>query len=537
MRGEAVAWWLVRLSAIALLLGGCAANHPAQVDAGGSMDAGARDRDGGAMHDAGPGPDDAGWLAVDGGADAGRGSGAICSACTTHADCARGHWCAALTVGGRACVPSCVPDVPTCPRLFNCVDDVAAGVPDTVCEPVGGPCCVDEDGDGYGAGVGCLGTDCDDGDDTVHPDQPDSCNGVDDDCDGVADEDGGTETLCADGEDNDCDGLIDCTDTSCNTMPCGINGRVCDGGACVCPTGSVEVCTDGADNDCDGLADCADPDCNGMGCGANGRRCASLACGCPGGSVETACSGGVDDDCDGVIDCADSDCAGRSCGADGRVCNLGTASCGCAGSSELCNGVDDDCDGTVDEGCPSSLGRGAATTGSTYGGSGGAAFTTDCASGAALGGINGRAASRLDQVAGVCRALSLSANTTTSPEHTYTLATGASTTLAAQGGTGGTPFSDACAAHEVIIGIEGRSGSEVDRLSFVCGTVRLTRSGSSFTATVTETSTSPSRGGTGGSAFSYRCPAGRVAVGLYGRDGTRIDQIGLRCAPVTFTLR
>lgn len=39
-------------------------------------------------------------------------------------------------------------------------------------------------------------------------------------------------------------------------------------------------------------------------------------------------------------------------------------------------------------------------------------------------------------------------------------------------------------------------------------------------------------GGPGGAPFSIRCPLNEYAIGIYGRSGSYIDQIGLICAPL-----
>jgi hypothetical protein len=576
---------------------------------------------------------DASSMRPDGGLDAGRDGGPvggqICDACVDDTDCSDAMVCVRLSIGGHACLPLCNSDLPDCPRAFNCVSDVAAG-PDAVCSPVGGPCCVDEDADGYGTGVGCDGPDCNDADQHVSPGTPEACNATDDDCDGHVDEaasevcddavdqdcdgrvdcadtdcrdgtrcgpggrtcdggacicpgggsatetmcrggededcdgdvdcgdtdcegmicgdegqscsggaciclGGGTELACADGMDNDCDGVVDCGDPNCAAMTCGTFGRACVGGLCACPLGTSETsCEDAADTDCDGLVDCADSDCNARACGPRGRVCSASACRCPGGDVESTCGNAMDDDCDGMNDCADSDCAGDACGLNGRVC-IGSA-CACPSTIERCNGRDDDCDSLSDDGCPRALTLGAAATGSTFGGGGGTAFTLDCPAGRALVGIDGGSGSGLDRISPVCAAVSISTDTGTSPDYTYRVTTGVSSAAGTAGGTGGTAFVDRCPANELVIGIRGRSGTEVDQIWFQCGRVTVTRDASlAWVVTVTPTGTSTPRGGGGGTPFTYDCPAGRVGTGLTGRGGVRIDAVAERCSSVSFT--
>ncbi len=110
---------------------------------------------------------------------------------------------AALGLSGGACIEqACVDcdddDTPADDDDSTSADD-DSGDDDTAD-------CVDEDGDGYGAGgaAACdlAGVDCDDSDGEVNPGAEEVCNELDDDCDGEADE----------GFDADEDGIADCVD-------------------------------------------------------------------------------------------------------------------------------------------------------------------------------------------------------------------------------------------------------------------------------------------------------------------------------------
>ncbi|MBL7148310.1 MAG: hypothetical protein ISS82_05785 [Nanoarchaeota archaeon] len=168
-------------------------------------------------------------------------------------------------------------------------------------EPVGRtlipPDCIDNDGDSYGEGDGCLGTDCDDNNVNIHP--------------------GATE-VCNDNVDNDCDGGVDCSDSDCGDFP-----------FCL-----ITECNDEIDNDGDDLIDLEDTgcvnlfdnnetlcsdyssslDCSDVGCYwcAEEQWCASNQEFCSGGGDSLGqiveCNDGIDNDGDDLIDGADCNC-------------------------------------------------------------------------------------------------------------------------------------------------------------------------------------------------------------------------------------
>ncbi len=181
----------------------------------------------------------------------------------------------------------------------------------------------DADGDGSpdarccnvaAGGVRNCGTDCDDARADTNPDNPELCNGRDDNCNGMIDE-SARHTFYADA-DGDGWGVTGMTVTACDP-PTGYApfGRDCDDTRAAINPAASEVC-DAADNDCDGMID-------------QGMTCACLIG------------------------------ATRPCGTMVGSCVIGLQSCAagvwgpCVGevppSPEVCNGADDDCDGTVDD--------------------------------------------------------------------------------------------------------------------------------------------------------------------------------------------
>ncbi len=234
----------------------------------------------------------------------------------------------------------------------------------------------------------------------------------------------------------------------------------------------------------------------------------------------------------------DAAATARDAGSDAVATSFeaGDARCvsGEAPSVELCNAVDDDCDGRVDNGCPMNSTLGATEASQLYGGTGGSPFDGACPAGQALVGFEGRSGDRLDAVAPVCAVIELEA-IVLSPELNFRVRTRTPTIQPIRGGTGGGVFSDRCATDEIVIGLGGRSGSGVDMLAFTCGSVTFERVSGAFAPVVTTTTTSATHGGTGGGALSYGCGPGRIASGITGRAGSKVDAMSLTCALVTFT--
>ncbi len=187
-----------------------------------------------------------------------------------------------------------------------------------------GPPCLDEDGDGYGEGEGCLGPDCNDGDPRVNPGREEiPYNSQDDDCSGgdLVDVDGdGFVAIQAGGD--------DCDDTDPDVHP-----------------GADELPGDGIDQDCQG-GDCLDLDGDGYG---EGFDCVGLDCddeepGVHPGADEIPYDG-VDQDCDG-LDLTDVDGDGFvAVEAGGDDCDDSDPQVHPGAVDEPGDGIDQDCSG------------------------------------------------------------------------------------------------------------------------------------------------------------------------------------------------
>ena len=283
----------------------------------------------------------------------------------------------------------CVASAIACSTDADCVTAYkalpnAACYTSAKCESASSVCTfkwLDKDSDGYPPAI-CNGSDCDDGNPSIHPGGTEICDGIDDDCNGVLDNGATCESLhaCVNGactclpankcgsdctdfqNDNSHCGSCDnsclyqeetCVGTTCkcnganetrcptscvdlqvgtpysnmNTENCGTCGHscgvneICEAGQCKCTTCGGTTCID-LKTDLDN-------------CGSCGSRC-SMFLGCENGTCHCdLCNGNCKNFQRDVYNCGSCD---NVCGYY-ETCTSGQCVCDTAGQNLLCNGV------------------------------------------------------------------------------------------------------------------------------------------------------------------------------------------------------
>jgi hypothetical protein len=271
--------------------------------------------------------------------DAGLMDSQACEPCDLDGDCQTGLYCVGILDGAaQTCLPGCGEDDSACPRGFEC-EDVQRDLTPTVsvCVPQDMVCCVDEDGDGYGQGMDCTGSDCADDNEDSNSGAIESCNGLDDDCDLSIDE-GESEMICP--------AAANVSQTACIEGACTLVSCEMGFGDCNLDT------ADGCETPLNTLTDCAS-------CGT--------ACSLPNATTSCdalSCELGMCDEgfanCDTAPEngCETSLRTLTDCEVCGGACDLPNATSTCAGGTCTVASCDEgfgNCDGLADNGCETSL--------------------------------------------------------------------------------------------------------------------------------------------------------------------------------------
>lgn len=151
---------------------------------------------------------------------------------------------------------------------------------------------------------------------------------------------------------------------------------------------------------------------------------------------------------------------------------------------------------------------------------GGNRFESFCPAGKAVKRFRVRAGAKIDQIQLVCDDPNV-----VRPET-------AVVTGDVAGGTFDTEYSLRCNGNGALMGLWGKAGARIDRLSGLCRSTM--RTGPALTVGDNETKhiLAPVVGGSGGTAFATNCEPGELMVGVHVRSGSRLDAIAPMCAPV-----
>jgi hypothetical protein len=318
-------------------------------------------------------------------------------------------------------------------------------------------------------------------------------------------------------------------------------GTACDDGnactttdECTRPRDSPSVCAGMRRSDCAALGDACNAGICDPATGACGREPMPDGTACDDSSACTvgdSCRAGV---CSGTVDCssfADA-CHSAACDAGTRTCRRTRLADGTTCSDGAACTTMDRCTGGVCGGTPvdcSSM-SGTCSVASCAPASGACVVRptpgAPCDDGNAC-------TSEMCGLLGTCEA------TLVCREPTDVVPHGAPSRPPLRGVTTMVELSeDWCGEGRVLVGISGEiraDGGYIGRIRAACRDLVLTGSGAGpYTVTTASPGLGPTRGTSGGGGtFSASCPASQVVVGFGGRSGGAVDQLTLRCAPLT----
>lgn len=98
------------------------------------------------------------------------------------------------------------------------------------------------------------------------------------------------------------------------------------------------------------------------------------------------------------------------------------------------------------------------------------------------------------------------------------------------GGGGASSYNLDCGSSGVMVGIYGKAGNWIDQIGITCQTVNAD-------GTLGSTYTRGPKGGAGGTGATSRCASGKVVGALFSASGTFINQVILSCYPWSSTTR
>jgi len=157
----------------------------------------------------------------------------------------------------------------------------------------------------------------------------------------------------------------------------------------------------------------------------------------------------------------------------------------------------------------------------SIGGTGGLRYERHCPAYMAVRALKGKFKDYVDRIELECQRLSHLESVQTS-------------WLTAWGGNGVPTTFEKCPGRAALVGLTYRSGTSIDQVGGQCSEITTACSGSTCVdSRATSMYQMPSRGGTGGTPGEQTCPSGKALVGLQVRSGTEIDALGAICATTT----